>query len=467
MFLGNGILPFPFRWTPVIPISYENYVSQTEILELFADRLNKLITEYNTLISELPDSITMAVETAMKKPLADIEYDIKRLREADVELRELIERYNSTWQDSVLKITKELSEIDVNISKLDDEKASKVQLEYEISYVNQTISDLKSELKNDVSSLELKMKNSLLKLELDFDNKLKAHMGYFRIALKAQMKEVQKMLDDLPDSITVTNPVTGVPDTLNNVLYQLYWEFNQCPTCEEYYYYNLTCQEYRDLNITCKEYRDGKISHIIHDVEEARPVFYNQAGQLTNQPTNAFNQGLITAANMSNYHLTVDNINKVLENNVLNADLYGKLVYGNVFNQWVCLQIAVRMDELNVIFNHDFVNEKNGIGILLYPCELKIEPDYTDVPISVNIDMDLIDCSFMRTYTLYQVSSAASNVHVQISDFTKTENGLYAIVEIIASMDYWNTLTDGTAVAIVNASGTVPLRKEDYIDNIG
>lgn len=118
----------------------------------------------------------------------------------------------------------------------DTDKANR---QWTLQQLNQAVLNLEAEITNYVSLLRQAIQNG--------DNQVKAWVSV----------ELQKMYNLLPTytNIKVVNPISGMQDTLQHTLDDLYYFLRYGGiTCSQYLRAGLTCDEYKSLNMSCTTY---------------------------------------------------------------------------------------------------------------------------------------------------------------------------------------------------------------------
>ena len=118
--LINTISPICFGWRKILPITYENFLSETEILEYIRQKINECVANYNTLIEELPDDIQKITDERIKVYVKELNSKIDELSNSldnvNIQILELSRRIDNNEE----KTENELKALNEKIILLHD-----------------------------------------------------------------------------------------------------------------------------------------------------------------------------------------------------------------------------------------------------------------------------------------------------------------------------------------------------------
>jgi len=243
-----------------VTISNRETISTLELeISKLRNETNNLITKYDTIW----DSMSKQQQATVAKMLKDfsIEYNAKLSKnEADMLiLRKFVE-------DSVNQMEVELSAAKDRLQR--DMYALDLKVQQEVGRAIDVFNTLGKEIIAHVDSTTADLADYYRKVEQLFDstatllnNKIdtKADLVY----VDSKISELRRLIVHVNGEITVINPVTEQPASLQDALYSLYNANN---------YWNLTAAEYDSLEIRASEY--DEISENFMNAWE-----YDQAGK--------------------------------------------------------------------------------------------------------------------------------------------------------------------------------------------
>ena len=236
-----------FFWSKILPISYDNYLSETEILEAIRRKVDTLIDGVNTLGAE--------VEDFDQKLSEEVEEQVKSKVENEVA------KYMDDFEDRLSNLRNELKRAEAELSKKQDilEKDIndfKAENAVELSVINDTleahmrrIDSLAEELSELEKNLGALLQEYIVKFRREIIAVMENNTAYI-------LRTVRKYLSELTaDNIMVNNPI--YPDKTMSLQEALYFlpEWMYGLTAGEYRALGLTTEEYAKLKLTCFEYR--------------------------------------------------------------------------------------------------------------------------------------------------------------------------------------------------------------------
>lgn len=285
----------PFYWSRIMPISYSNYLSETEILEAMRAKVDELAEAVNLIEEFLEKNLDEKIREEVRKEVSRL------LVSLQAELDAIKDEVSELEQDLDKKYNYLLTLIDGLDGKVDAELADLKE------YVDRR--DQMLESKMEIADENLKRMVDLL------DAKVDAGMAR-TIRMLADMHRsiirwVRNYFDRLSKTtIMVTNPFTGMEDILQNVIDAIALQ-NACTlTADEYAALGLTADAYAALGLTAFEYMfygiDGKCGK-----GSGKPLYRDIMYRERTEPVgSAF---LLTdgAPPEDNYDLTADQYAKV------------------------------------------------------------------------------------------------------------------------------------------------------------
>lgn len=352
--LINTISPICFGWRKILPITYENFLSETEILEYIRQKINECVVNYNTLIEELPADIQKITDERIKVYVNELNSKIdelsKSLDNTNIQILELSRRIDSNEQ----KTENELKALNEKILLLHDDVISQFK-SFSIE-INEQLAVIRNDLIGVELSLNEKMRinyNALVRLMTIKDNILR--------------KELLKKIDNIAWDIQVVNPVTNKVDSLQSVLNYIVSYFGDGLTCEEYRELELTCVEYRLLGVSCYDYR----IYGIHN--KTKVIKFRDMNGIEN--TYPFSSVFTSCGNpppLDNFSLTVDELNRFLDKYSINEiDMTGHYILSNHFNSYLGHSIKLVGDSFTV--------ESDGTSVQMFKIPLHLQVDIEDI----------------------------------------------------------------------------------------
>ena len=162
--LINTINPICFGWRKILPVTYENFLSETEILEYIREKINECIQNYNTLIAELPVNIQKITDERIKVYVNELNSKIdelsKSLDNTNIQILELSRRIDNNEE----KTENELKALNEKILLLHNDVLS--QFKSFTAEINEKLAVIRNDLISVEVSLTEKMLSTLLQIEL-------------------------------------------------------------------------------------------------------------------------------------------------------------------------------------------------------------------------------------------------------------------------------------------------------------
>lgn len=248
-------------WTPILPTVYSDTLSYMEQLSQFAHKLNELIDSYNTFAGQYENYVQEQL-----KPFVD------RLNSFDTRLNTVVQEINDNFD--IFK-----KEVNDEISDFKEETDAKIDTQ------NQLIADLRKDVNAEVKSLRTEMYEKLDAFQKEVYDKIEQDIIRFKTEItnlvSQQLMTLRKLIDQhdanvrlwvkteldtfiaqLPKGqIIVTNPATGLADSLQQTLFDMY----------DYYRTDgLTARQYDDLEMTAEEYDNKGLTGYEYDFYSTR-----------------------------------------------------------------------------------------------------------------------------------------------------------------------------------------------------
>lgn len=350
----NLISSICFGWRKILPISYENFLSETEILEYIREKINECIQNYNTLIVELPADIQKITDERIKVYVNELNSKIdellKSLDDTNIQILELSRRIDNNEE----KTENELKALNEKILLLHNDVLSQFK-----SFTTE-INEKLAVIRNDLISVEVSLTE---KMRIDYNSLVRLMI----IKDKIVVAELTEKIDNIAFNIQVVNPITNRIDSLQNVLNYIVSYFGDGLTCKEYRDLELTCIQYRLLGITCYDYRiygiDNRTSTLeirdMNGVENAYP-FSSVFTSCGNPPP------------LDNFDLSVDELNRFLDKyNINEIDMAGQYILSNHFNSYLEHSLKLVSDSFTV--------ESDGTSVQMFKIPLHLQTDIEDI----------------------------------------------------------------------------------------
>lgn len=382
-----------FGWRKVLPISYENFLSETEILEYIRQKINECIQNYNTLIAKLPTDIQQIVDARIKVYVNELNSKIDELSssldETNIQILELSRRIDNNEE----KTENELKALNEKILFLHNDVLS--QFKSFTTEINEQLAVIRNDLRGVEISLTEKMRvnyNSLIRLMITKD--------------KIVVAELTEKIDKIAFNIQVVNPVTSRIDSLQNVLNYIVSYFSNGLTCKEYRELELTCIQYRLLGISCYDYRiygildrtDVLKIRDMNGVENAYP-FSSVFTSCGNPPP------------LDNFNLSVDELNRFLDKYTINEiDMMGQYILSNHFNSYLEHSIKLISDSFSV--------ESDGTSVQMFKIPLHLQTDIEGTTATNVLNEKMLSTCVCAYPSINWVTDDCTRYKLQFVNFT-------------------------------------------------
>lgn len=233
MSLAGEVKPLKFCCSKVLPLVYDDWLTEYEGLCKVSYKLNEVIT----LVNSFQDDF---------KQYTDQQIEILR-QELTAKLNEAVTELNNTMRNLELKVNQQLANNEAKMKALED-------------YVNGAISDNQIWISNKIAQLEQKITDQINYLKQYVDSQDELLKGYID-------SEIQRVIDMIPEitSVMVVNPITGKLEPIQDALDYLTWVFKyHAYKALEYDNEQFTADYYDNAGLTAWEYDvyGKKILHV-------------------------------------------------------------------------------------------------------------------------------------------------------------------------------------------------------------
>ena len=391
--LSNTISPICFGWRKILPITYENFLSETEILEYIRQKINECAANYNTLIEELPADIQKITDERIKVYINELNSKIdelsKSLDDKGIQILELSRRIDSNEE----KTEDELKALNEKILLLHNDVLS--QFKSFTSEINEKLAVIRNDLINVEASLTEKMRinyNSLVKLMVIKDNIV--------------IDKLTKKIDNIVFNIQVVNPITNKIDSLQNVLNYIVYYFGDGRTCEEYRALELTCIQYRLLGLSCYDYR----IYGIHNKTNALKI-RDMNGIENDYPFSSVFSSCGNPPPVDNFNLSVDELNRFLDKYTINEiDMNGQYILSNHFNSYLEHSIKLLSDSFTI--------ESDGTKVQMFKIPLHLQTDVEGVTVTNVLNEKMLATCICGYPSIDWVTDDCTRYKLQFVNFT-------------------------------------------------
>ena len=389
----NSIAPIYFGWRKVLPITYENFLSETEILEYIRQKINECIQNYNTLIAELPTDIQQIVDARIKVYVNELNSKIDELSssldETNIQILELSRRIDNNEE----KTENELKALNEKILFLHNDVLS--QFKSFTTEINEQLAVIRNDLRGVEISLTEKMRvnyNSLVRLMIIKD--------------KIVVAELTEKIDKIAFNIQVVNPITSRIDSLQNVLNYIVSYFGDGLTCKEYRELELTCIQYRLLGISCYDYR----IYGIHDRTDVLKI-RDMNGVENAYPFSSVFTSCGNPPPLSNFNLSVDELNRFLDKYTINEiDMTGQYILSNHFNSYLEHSLKLVSDSFTV--------ESDGTSVQMIKIPLHLQTDIEDITATNVLSEKMLSTCVCAYPSVDWVTDDCTRYKLQFVNFT-------------------------------------------------
>lgn len=389
----NSITPICFGWRKVLPITYENFLSETEILEYIREKINECIQNYNTLIAELPADIQQIVDARIKVYVNELNSKIDELStsldETNIHILELSRRIDTNEE----KTENELKALNEKILLLHNDVLSQFK-----SFTTE-INEKMAVIRNDLISVEVSLSE---KMRVDYNSLVRLMI----IKDKIVVAELTKKIDNIAFNIQVVNPITNRIDSLQNVLNYIVSYFGDGLTCKEYRELELTCIQYRLLGISCYDYR----IYGIHDRTDVLKI-RDMNGVENDYPFSSVFTSCGNPPPLNNFNLSVDELNRFLDKYTINEiDMTGQYILSNHFNSYLEHSLKLVSDSITV--------ESDGTSVQMVKIPLHLQIDIEDITATNVLSEKMLSTCVCAYPSVDWVTDDCTRYKLQFVNFT-------------------------------------------------
>lgn len=174
----------------------------------------------------------------------NLDFILNKLGELEADVAEVVE-LSKTWEAQVEALNARMLAIE------EENQALRALYDTFVEEINTRFEDLNNEFINNFETLRLSIDQRFNALELEVNNTL----ANFNIRLNNLDTKLDNTLANLPDYIIMTDPFTGQPNNITNIIAELAsgQKVNSL-TASEYDALDLTAQTYDNYDITAYDY---------------------------------------------------------------------------------------------------------------------------------------------------------------------------------------------------------------------
>ena len=174
----------------------------------------------------------------------NLDFILNKLGELEADVSEVVE-LSKTWQAQVEALNARMLAIE------EENQALRTLYDTFVEEINTRFENLNNEFINNFETLRLSIDQRFNALELEVNNTL----ANFNIRLNNLDTKLDNTLANLPDYIIMTDPFTGQPNNITNIIAELAsgQKVNSL-TAGEYDALDLTAQAYDNYEITAYDY---------------------------------------------------------------------------------------------------------------------------------------------------------------------------------------------------------------------
>lgn len=174
----------------------------------------------------------------------NLDFILKKLGELEADVAEVVE-LSKTWRAQVETLNARMLAIE------EENQAIRALYDTFVEEINTRFEDLNTEFINNFETLRQSIDQRFNALELEVNNNL----ANFNIRLKYLNNKLDDTLANLPDYIIMTDPFTGQPNNITNIIAELAsGQKVDSITASEYDALELTAQAYDNYEITAYDY---------------------------------------------------------------------------------------------------------------------------------------------------------------------------------------------------------------------
>lgn len=151
-----------------------------------------------------------------------------------------------SYQDLVYSLCQKINEIIDELSQSDEDF---------YNYVDQSVANAIQQCKSYTDQEINKTYSQILLITNDLRNYVDSQNAAIRSDYTAKINEIWQYLYNLPTGTDIViDPTTGLPNSLQNTLNNMWQALSYSLTCQEYANLDFTCDEYEAENVTCFQY---------------------------------------------------------------------------------------------------------------------------------------------------------------------------------------------------------------------
>lgn len=327
---------FDFGFRKILPILYNTYMSDTEMLNDIICHFNEFIKSINSIEDQLNDHLD----------------DFNKLKNDVYSMQKEI----SGLYDKLDNVVNELeSLIQQNTDKLEDFVNEQIQLINDL--INSFQLDYHAKIKYielKMNQLEIELKTIIHEVDNKHDKKEKEILRVISNNYLLLVKYVNNKIDNISLDIDVVNPINGRKEPLQKVLNQIVEYFSKGLTARQYRNLHLTAKQYRELDLTAYQYRMYGIHkhelNKLYGYKNGKGYHYDVYGRKRKEPISsvisAFGKG-ITAGGYYDTDMSAKQYRIFSEKyGAKNLDLYGKFILTNHFPAMFNTPVYLNTDTL-------------------------------------------------------------------------------------------------------------------------
>lgn len=169
-----------------------------------------------------------------------------------------------SYQDLVYSLCQKINEIIDELSQSDEDF---------YNYVDRSVANAINQCNNYTDQQINKTYSEILLITNDLRNYVDSQNAGIRSTFSAQINDIWQYLYNLPTGTDIViDPTTGLPNSLQNTLNNMWQALSYSLTCQEYANLGFTCDEYEAEDVTCFQY--AWYGKFIWLKRLYRPLFY-------------------------------------------------------------------------------------------------------------------------------------------------------------------------------------------------
>lgn len=413
----NLMSGLPFYWSKILPISYQNYLSETEILEYMRQSINNVITQLNSLgdsFNTLTGELDEVIQEIVNKNIVNLEKEMQSIEESLVQSKELL--------DSTAK------KLEMEMDSLREE--TKAEMNQVLTQAMQELALLQSDIQRKLNNINLQIddvKNYIDSEVMELDGKiLKEHATTIRlisIYYSRVSAYINKKINEIANSeIEVLNPIYGVQKMKLQQALNFIPEWMYGLTSDEFNALRLTSDEFNNLNLTSFEFRFFRKYRdywkILGRMDITPKLPMDLFGyRRKNQVSSVYGiLGSQTNDEFNNFDLTSDEF-KIVSDKIGTSgiDRYGRYYLSNHGKS--LFKDVVHLSTEPIVISDEGKIELTGI--------LKLDVDYEngEIPTSELLNQDSID-KLILSKNIEVVDYSDGYYTISINKFTLVEGGI-------------------------------------------